>query len=64
MMKNKKVLIFSNRNCDRYALGCKMVGVDCEVSGSLEKLENYDGLILVGGGDINPNRYGQENTAN
>ena len=25
------------------------------------KAENYDGLLLPGGGDINPNRYGQEN---
>lgn len=59
----KKVLIFSNRDCDRYVLGCNIVGLDCDVSESLDNLEEYDGLILVGGGDLNPELYGQKNIA-
>lgn len=59
----KKVLIFSNRDCDRYVLGCNIVGLDCDVSESLDNLEEYDGLILVGGGDLDPELYGQKNIA-
>ena len=60
-MNNKNVLIFANRNCDRYIKGCELVGLNAIVSDSLSNLSNFDGLILVGGGDLNPKLYGQEN---
>lgn len=33
-----------------------LVGVDCDAAG-------FDGLLLPGGGDVDPKRYGEENTA-
>ncbi len=57
----KNVLIFSDRNCDRYVKGCQIVGLNPIVSDSLSDLSSFDGLILVGGGDIDPELYGQAN---
>lgn len=59
--KNKNILIFSNRNCDRYITGCCFVGLKATVSDSLEDLSLFDGVILVGGGDVDPELYGQRN---
>lgn len=59
---NIKILIFSNRKCDRYINGCELVGLSAMVSDSLSDLSSYDGLILVGGGDLDPELYGQVNT--
>lgn len=59
---NKKILIFSNRKCDRYIKGCELIGLSAKVSESLSDLSSYDGLILVGGGDLDPKLYGQVNT--
>lgn len=59
----KRILIFSNRNCDRYILGCNLVGLKPIVSDSLSDLSLFDGVILVGRGDVDPTLYRQENIA-
>lgn len=59
---HKKILIFSNRNCDRYIRGCELIGLSATVNDSLSNLSSFDGLILVGGGDLDPELYGQVNT--
>lgn len=58
---NKKILIFSNRDCNRYVRGCELVGLHATVSDTLSDLALFDGLILVGGGDLDPGFYGQVN---
>ncbi len=47
----------------RYAEGCRMIGFEPVVTADLSCMEEYDGLLLTGGADVDPAFYGEKNTA-
>lgn len=62
----KRILIFANYVGDRaeyYAEAVTKAGFDYEISDSTENLDRFDGLLLSGGPDLDPEWYGEENTA-
>lgn len=59
---NKKILIFTNKYAKNYVNACKSVGIQCVCRDYIDDLDNYDGLILTGGGDIDPFLYNEKNT--
>ena len=57
----KKVLILTNNNADEYVKACQSVGIEAMVDFQPKSIKDYDGLLIPGGGDIDPKWYGQEN---
>lgn len=57
----KKVFIVSNEKPSDYIKGCQTVGLKADYGLKCENIEEYDGLILCGGGDVNPKMYNQKN---
>ncbi len=60
----KKVFIYGEEEqLANYAAAVRGVGGEPVFSKELADAAACDGLLLPGGGDVDPNRYGQENTA-
>lgn len=59
-LPKKKVLIFTNKNADEYVKACQNVGIEAIVDFKPKSIKEYDGLLIPGGGDIDPKYYGQE----
>ncbi len=62
-LPTKKVYILTDKIPERYIQACKKVGIETEYGMEYKKIDNFDGLLIPGGGDIDPKRYGQENYA-
>ena len=60
-LPNKKVLILTKDNADEYIEACQSVGIEAKVDFKPKSIKNYDGLLIPGGGDIDPKNYGQVN---
>lgn len=58
----KKVYILTDNIPEKYIEACKKVGIETEYGMEYNQV-NFDGLLIPGGGDIDPNYYGQENYA-
>ena len=63
-MKNIKILVsVSGDPQNNYAAALKELGVEAVSKYAPPVDTNYDGLMLCGGCDVDPTRYGEENTA-
>ena len=63
-MRKMKILIsWSGDPQNNYAAALKELGVETVSQYAPEVDTNYDGLLLGGGVDVDPARYGEENTA-
>ena len=63
-MKNIKILVsWSGDPQNNYAAALKELGVEAVSKYAPSVDMNYDGLLLGGGADVDPARYGEENTA-
>lgn len=60
-LPKKRVLILTNNNADEYVKACDSVGLVAEVEFTPKSIKSYDGLLIPGGGDIDPKYYGQKN---
>ena len=63
--KNITIAVVGNNNADAATCAAKVreMGADSVVVTGAFNAAQYDGMILPGGGDIDPARYGQANTA-
>ncbi len=62
----KKLLVFfkpEERFKERYLYASKMMGFEPESPYPEADPADYAGLIMIGGGDVDPSFYGEENTA-
>ncbi len=57
----KKVFILSDEEPINYIEGCKQVGIKTDYGTVCDNINDYDGLLIPGGNDINPKWYGQKN---
>lgn len=65
-MRNRKIRIAlpeRTGNADNYAEALKALGAETVFAGTDAGAQAFDGLLLPGGADLDPARYGQENTA-
>lgn len=62
-LPKKKVYIFCEKEPERYISACEKVGIETEFGMDIKKIEEFDGMLIPGGGDIDPKFYGQENVA-
>lgn len=56
-------ILIAERTIDyvkNYANALERIGMNFDISLEVENIENYDGLLLPGGVDIHPIRYGEE----
>lgn len=60
-LPKKKVLILTKKNADEYVKACQSVGIETIVDFQPKSIKEFDGLLIPGGGDIDPKSYGQEN---
>lgn len=60
----KKIFIVRDKQPDQeYFDAFAKVGVICEWGESPQNVDEFDGLLVPGGVDVNPKLYGEENTA-
>ena len=59
----KKVFILSDEKPTNYIKGCKQVDIQADYGTVCKNINDYDGLLIPGGNDINPKWYGKENIA-
>lgn len=57
----KKVFIISNEEPINYVSALKLVGINSKYALKCENIDEFDGLLIPGGGDIDPKWYGQKN---
>lgn len=57
----KKVFILSPNKCEEYVKGLQLVGVEADVGTKYKNIDIYDGLLIPGGGDMDPKWYGKKN---
>ncbi len=62
-LPTKRVYILTDTIPERYIAACQRVGIEAEFGMEYKKIVAFDGLLIPGGGDINPKFYGQENYA-
>ena len=55
-----KILLAANLNKENYKIAVEPCGVEADAVYLPDKFDGYDGLVLCGGNDINPDIYGQE----
>lgn len=57
----KKVFIIAKNCNENYVKGLQMVGVEADVGIKCKNTDDYDGLLIPGGGDMHPKWYKQKN---
>lgn len=62
-LPQKRVYIFHDKNLEDYIKACEKVGIATEYGMDKSRIKEFDGVLLTGGGDINPKCYGEENTS-
>lgn len=59
----KKVYILTDTYPEKYIKACEKVGIETKYGMEYNHLDKFDGLLIPGGGDIDPKSYRQENYA-
>lgn len=54
-----KILISGKGDCKNYVRAFEAVGAEVSVASALDNAESFGGLVLCGGGDIDPRYYGE-----
>lgn len=62
-LPQKKVYILTDSFPEKYIEACKKVGIETEYGMDYKKVDDFDGLLIPGGGDIDPKFYVQKNEA-
>ncbi len=62
-LPRKKVLILAGEPKTKYINSCQKVGIEAECSLDFERINEFDGMIIPGGADVDPKFYGEENYA-
>lgn len=62
-LPTKKVYILTDNIPEKYIEACKKVGIETEYGLEYKQIDGFDGLLIPGGGDIDPKFYEQENYA-
>ncbi len=62
-LPKKRVYILTNTFPEKYIEACRRVGIESEYGMEYERVNSFDGLLIPGGGDIDPKFYDQKNYA-
>ena len=62
-LPQKRVYIFTDAHPKQYIKACKKLGMQTSFGLDTSALQTCDGLLIPGGGDINPALYHQNNTS-